>query len=86
MSNKIYEVKLQDGVAVVTVDAPPVNTITAAVRTNATTITLTLASAPTGVEEFYHGYRALYGVNPADLVVDNEATYPKALHYYYEAL
>ena len=32
MSNKIYDVKLQDGVAVVTVDAPPVNTITAAVR------------------------------------------------------
>ena len=66
-------------------DGVPI-TITAAVRTNATTITLTLASAPTGVEEFYHGYRALYGVNPADLVVDNEATYPKALHYYYEAL
>ncbi len=32
MSNKITDVKLQDGVAVVTVDAPPVNTITAAVR------------------------------------------------------
>ncbi len=32
MSNKIYDVKLQDGVAVITVDAPPVNTITAAVR------------------------------------------------------
>ncbi|MCC2111634.1 MAG: hypothetical protein KDJ16_06335, partial [Hyphomicrobiales bacterium] len=30
MSNKIYDVQLQDGVAVVTVDAPPVNTITAA--------------------------------------------------------
>ncbi|MCC2102103.1 MAG: enoyl-CoA hydratase/isomerase family protein, partial [Hyphomicrobiales bacterium] len=32
MSNKIYDVNLQDGVAVITVDAPPVNTITAAVR------------------------------------------------------
>ncbi|MCB1592021.1 MAG: hypothetical protein KDI90_06170 [Alphaproteobacteria bacterium] len=60
--------------------------ITAAVRTNATTITLTLASAPAGVEEVYHGYRSMYGVNPANLVRDNEATYPKPLRYHYEVL
>lgn len=66
-------------------DGVPIS-ITAAVRVNATTILLTLASLPTGVEEFYHGYRALYGVNPANLVVDNEATYPKPLHFYYEVL
>ncbi|MBK6896280.1 MAG: hypothetical protein IPH06_06795 [Alphaproteobacteria bacterium] len=61
-------------------------TITGAVRTNATTITLTLASAPSGVAELYYGYRALFGVNPANLVVDNEATYPKPLSYYVQVL
>lgn len=60
--------------------------ITAAVRTNATTITLTLASTPTGTEELYYGYRSLYGVTAANLVLDNEATYPKPLKSYYGVL
>ncbi len=61
-------------------------TISSAVRTNATTITLTLASAPAGTAELYYGYRALFGVNPANLVVDNESTYPKPLQYYNQVL
>lgn len=51
-------------------DGVPIN-ITAAVRVSATTIDLTLASTPTGVETLYYGYGTLYGVNPANLVVDN---------------
>ena len=47
-------------------------TINTAVRTDATTITLTLASTPVGlVETLYYGYSALYGVTPANLVRDN---------------
>lgn len=48
-------------------------TITAAVRTNATTITLTLASTPTGVETLYYGYDAMLGLNTANVVRDNSA-------------
>lgn len=47
--------------------------ITAAVRTNATTITLTLASTPTGVETLYYGYDAMLGLNTANVVRDNSA-------------
>jgi len=47
--------------------------ITAAVRTNATTITLTLASAPTGLETLYYGYASLFAEagDYANLVLDN---------------
>lgn len=45
--------------------------ITAAVRTNATTITLTLNSAPTGVEKFYNHYRTLDAVTQSNIVVDD---------------
>jgi hypothetical protein len=48
-------------------------TITSAVRTNSTTITLTLDSEPTGVETLYYGYRSLAAVNVANLVKDNSA-------------
>jgi hypothetical protein len=44
-------------------------TISAAVRTNATTITLTLASGIAGT--LYYGYDALLSVNTANLVKDN---------------
>jgi hypothetical protein len=48
--------------------------ITAAVRTNATTITLTLASTPTGSPQtLYYGYAALYGITQANLVRGNDA-------------
>lgn len=49
-------------------------TISSAVRTNATTITLTLASAPSsGIETLYYGYGSLYGevASYASLVKDN---------------
>lgn len=48
--------------------------ITAAVRTNATTITLTLASLPTGVETLYYGYASLFTDTIANLVLDNAST------------
>ncbi|MEM6781117.1 MAG: sialate O-acetylesterase [Pseudomonadota bacterium] len=47
--------------------------ITSAIRTNATTITLTLASSPSGTETLYYGYRSLFGINRANLVKDNSA-------------
>jgi hypothetical protein len=53
-------------------DAVEIN-ITAAVRTNATTITLTLASTPTGVETLYYGYASLFTDTIANLVVDNDS-------------
>ena len=52
--------------------AAPIS-ITAAVRTNATTITLTLASTPTGVETLYYGYDAMVELNTANVVRDNSA-------------
>lgn len=48
--------------------------INAAVRTNATTITLTLNSAPTGVETLYYGYDDMASLTVANVVVDNSAT------------
>jgi hypothetical protein len=53
-------------------DGTPI-TITAAVRTNATTITLTLNSAPTGTEVLMYCYGTGYGLNPANLVKGNDA-------------
>lgn len=53
-----------DGVAI---------TINSAVRTNATTITLTLASEPTGVETLYYGLGTMEGINAANIVRDNTA-------------
>lgn len=47
--------------------------ITSAVRTNANTITLTLASTPTGAQTLYYGYQGLYGVDHTKLVKDNAA-------------
>lgn len=47
-------------------------TISAAVRTNATTITLTLVSGVAGT--LYYGYGWLYGVTQANLVQGNAAT------------
>jgi hypothetical protein len=47
-------------------------TISAAVRTDATTVTLTLASAPTsGIETLYYGYAHLDSVDVTKLIVDN---------------
>ena len=51
-------------------DGSPI-TISSAVRTNSTTITLTLASAPTGTEILYYGYGTMLGINRANLVKDN---------------
>ncbi len=49
-------------------------TITAAVRTNATTVTLTLNSTPAGaVRTLYYGYDAMLGLDTADVVKDNAA-------------
>ncbi|HRC26917.1 MAG TPA: hypothetical protein PKX87_05750, partial [Alphaproteobacteria bacterium] len=46
--------------------------ITSAVRTNATTLTLTLASAPvSGTRTLYYGYDAMVGLNTANVVRDN---------------
>jgi len=45
--------------------------ITNAVRTNATTITLTLGSLPSGQEILYYAYNALSGINTANLVRGN---------------
>lgn len=47
--------------------------ITGAVRSDATTITLTLASTPSGAETLYYGYGTLYGVDPANLVLGDDA-------------
>lgn len=51
-------------------DATEIN-ITAAVRTNATTITLTLASTPAGTETLYYFYDAELTINTANIVMDN---------------
>ena len=62
--------------------------ITAAVRTNATTITLTLDSAPSGVEEFYYVYATIYEsgtTDPDNLVRDNDSI-PMPLQSHYEVL
>lgn len=53
-------------------DGSPI-TISSAVRTSATTITLTLAGTPSGTEELYYGYRALYGATLSNLVKDNSS-------------
>lgn len=45
--------------------------VTAAVRTNATTVTLTLASAPSGVETLYYGYDDMASLNTANVLKDN---------------
>lgn len=47
--------------------------ITAAVRTNATTITLTLNSTPTGVEVLYYAYGIMDGITASNIVKDNSA-------------
>lgn len=48
--------------------------ISAAVRTDATTITLTLASVPTGsIETLYYCYDTGYSIDPAKLVIGNDA-------------
>lgn len=57
---------------VFTDDGTPISII-AAVRTNATTITLTLAGAPSGEEVLYYGYGVMSGVDNDNLVVDNSA-------------
>jgi hypothetical protein len=49
-------------------------TVNSAVRTDANTITLTLASEPSGVEELYYGFDAMLGINTANIVKDNSAT------------
>lgn len=54
-----------DGVAI---------TINSATGDGVETITLTLASEPSGVEELYYGYDALLGINTANIVRDNSAT------------
>jgi hypothetical protein len=56
---------------VFTDDGTPI-TITDAVRTNATTITLTLDSAPTGVEVLKYCYGTGFGLDPANLVKGND--------------
>lgn len=49
-------------------------TITNAIQTNNTTITLTLASTPTGsVETLYYGYDDIVGITTANIVIDNAA-------------
>lgn len=48
--------------------------INSAVRTSATTITLTLASAPTGSVVLYYGYDSMSSLNPAKIVTDNAST------------
>lgn len=60
-------------------------TISSAVRTDATTITLTLGSTPTGVEELYYLYGSFYNGGTADkdnLIRDN-GTLPMPLQSYY---
>ncbi len=61
--------------------------VASAVRTNATTITLTLDTTPTGVEEFYYLYASAYNevTDPANLVMDND-TIPMPLQSHYEML
>ncbi len=52
-------------------DESPI-TINAAVRTNATTITLTLNATPTsGIERLHYGYDDMPGINTANIVKDN---------------
>jgi len=53
-------------------DASEIN-ITAAVRTNATTITLTLASTPTGVETLYYIHDDENPLTIANAVIDDSA-------------
>jgi hypothetical protein len=54
-------------------NATPV-TISAAVRTNATTITLTLASTPSNASQTLHYiYNSMFGVNIANMVKGNDA-------------
>lgn len=48
--------------------------INAAVRTDANTITLTLASAPTGVEELYYAYDAMLNIDNTKILKDNAST------------
>jgi len=49
--------------------------ISAAVRTNATTITLTLAGTPSsGTETLYYGYDDMNGITVSNIVKDNAAT------------
>lgn len=47
--------------------------ISSAVRTDATTITLTLGTTPTGTEILYYGYNVMTGVTVANLVHGNSA-------------
>ena len=47
--------------------------ITSAIRTNATTITLTLASTPTGTEILYYGHNTMSNVTASNLVMDNDS-------------
>lgn len=50
-------------------------TINTAIRTDATTITLTLDSTPlSGNETLYYGYDDMAGITPANLIRDNDAT------------
>jgi hypothetical protein len=49
-------------------------TINSAIRTNETTITLTLNSTPTGEGVVYYGYDAMVGINTANIIKDNSAT------------
>ena len=53
-------------------DGTPI-TINSAVRTNATTITLTLASAGTGTQVLYYCYKTGFSDNRANYVVGNDA-------------
>ena len=54
-------------------NATPI-TVTAAARTNATTITLTLNSAPSsGIETLYHYYSGMNGVSASNIMRDNAA-------------
>lgn len=49
--------------------------ITTAVRTNGTTITLTLASAPSsGIETLYYGHDDMAGLNTSNVIIDNALT------------
>lgn len=48
-------------------------TINSSVRTDANTITLTLASEPTGEEILYYGYNAMVGIDTSKIVKDNSS-------------
>jgi hypothetical protein len=47
--------------------------ILTAVRTNATTVTVTLASTPTGTKVLYYGYGIMQGITVANILKDNSA-------------